>query len=128
MEQFNRGQLLDKAFKGEIKTGDKFKRVSTGCMMAFEGENFRWVKSRDIVQMSMNCGKDELFEKHEEKVTVELTQDEINTLAVLMARTSQSEREEKFDRHRLNPTSIIKSICDGTSAHTLYHKLNGLAK
>ncbi|PGM50831.1 hypothetical protein [Bacillus thuringiensis] len=127
MEQLNRGQLLDKAFKGEIKKGDKFKRVSTGCMMEFEGENFRWVKSRDVVQMSMNCGKSELFEKVEVKINVELTQEELNTLAMLMGRTSQSEREEKFERFR-SITRNITSICDGSSAHSLYHKLNELAK
>ncbi|MDF9638814.1 MULTISPECIES: hypothetical protein [Bacillus cereus group] len=127
MEQLNRGQLLDKAFKGEIKTGDKFKRVSTGCMIVFEGEHFRWAKSRDIVQMSTSCGKLEVFEKHEEKIKLELTQDEVNTLALLIARTSQAEREDMFDLHSKTSTRIT-SICAGGAAHSLFTNLYRIAK
>ncbi|PGZ29554.1 hypothetical protein COE50_22330 [Bacillus anthracis] len=122
-QQFNRGQLLDKAIKGEIKKGDKFKN-GHGAVMEFDGRYFRWNTTRDIVEMSVMNGL-EMFTKFEEKIKLELTQDEVNTLALLMGYTSQHEREEKFKNQY---DGKIKSICGGGTGHALYHKLYKLVK
>ncbi|MED2694216.1 hypothetical protein P4222_01335 [Bacillus thuringiensis] len=104
-QQFNRGQLLDKAFKGEIKAGDKFRRIPSGDVVTFEGRRFKW---NDNSTMEMNVfNKLELFEKHEEKHTIELTQLEINSLRVLVGDSSVNtlQSKKKFYSH---PFGIIE--------------------
>lgn len=71
MEQLNRGELLVKAIKGEIKTGDKFKRVDTSDVVHFDGRRFVWT-SGAIMEMQV-YNLTELFEVYKEKITIELT-------------------------------------------------------
>lgn len=91
----NRGQLLDKAFKGEIKKGDKFIN-NYGSVMSFDGRYFRWESSENIVQMQV-MDTVETFEKYDPKVTIELTQADINSLSVLMDSTSHNDLERMFE-------------------------------
>ncbi|PEM65315.1 hypothetical protein CN613_25565 [Bacillus pseudomycoides] len=122
-QTFNRGELLDKAFKGEIKAGDKFQRVTSGCKITFNGDEFRWVNSDEIVRMGIACGKEEKFEKVEQKVTIELTQSDINSLTVMMNATSRSDLEVMFeDQSKVNEINGIQSHIN------LRSKLNGLVK
>lgn len=125
MTKFNRGQLLDKAFKGEIKTGDKFKRVDTSDIVRFDGRRFIWT-SGAIMEMQV-YSPTEQFEVYEEKITIELTQTELNTLALMMGRSTQNEREEKFARHK-ELTGKITSICGSGASYDLYEKLDSLVR
>ncbi|MBE7117319.1 hypothetical protein FT641_27090 [Bacillus paranthracis] len=123
-QQFNRGQLLDKAFKGEIAKGTEFTRVKSGCKIVFDGEKFRWGSTNSIVEMGIHCGSDELFEKHEEKHTIELTQLEINSLRVLVGDSSVNtlQSKKKFYSH---PFGIIEG---GSEYKVLFDKLEKLVK
>lgn len=62
MTKLNRGELLVKAIKGEIKTGDKFKRVDTSDIVRFDGRRFGWT-SGAIMEMQV-YSPTELFEQH----------------------------------------------------------------
>lgn len=117
----NRGELLAKAFAGEIKKGEKFKN-NHQSVMYFDGRYFRWTSGDNIVQMQV-MDLPETFEKYEPKVTIELTQADINSLSVMMNLTSHSGLEDMFDKqgrtHEIN----------GVAKHVdLRNKLHLLAK
>ncbi|MGE2643722.1 hypothetical protein ACQH7H_24255, partial [Escherichia coli] len=105
--------------------GMKFKRVGTTDVVRFDGRRFVWT-SGTIMEMQV-YSPTEQFEVYEEKITLELTQEEVNTLALLMGRSSQRECEEKFERHR-QLTGKITSICGSGASYDLYEKLDSLAK
>ncbi|NRQ71997.1 hypothetical protein HQK17_28160 [Bacillus cereus] len=121
-QQFNRGQLLDKAFKGEIKAGDKFRRIPSGDVVTFEGRRFKW---NDNSTMEMNVfNKLELFEKHEEKHTIVLTQKEVNSIRTLIGDDTIYGLKRKKEQYS-HPFEVIE---DGEEYNQMFEKLEKLVK
>lgn len=118
-QTFNRGELLVKAIKGEIKSGMRFKK-NNGEIIRFDGERFRW---SDQTIMQLNVMDDESFERYEEKVTVELTQADVNSLSVMMNATSHDGLEDMFNRQ--DTTNEINGVSNHIRLRSL---LNNLAK
>jgi hypothetical protein len=98
MEKLTRLQLFEKLYNGELKEDDKFidevgnvvkveKEFGTMSLVWEDGEPLHLVKYSD----------DEYFTKVEdEKITVELTQKQINTIFLLANHTSDEEMENEF--------------------------------
>jgi hypothetical protein len=121
MEKLTRLQLFEKLYNGELKEDDKFidevgnvvkveKEFGTMSLVWEDGEPLHLVKYSD----------DEYFTKVEdEKITVELTQKQINTIFLLANHTSDEEMENEFSLfHRY----------DTVSTWEIFNIFNGLAK
>ncbi|PEM65314.1 hypothetical protein CN613_25560 [Bacillus pseudomycoides] len=116
--KYNRGQLLQMAYEGKVKKDDQFKS-NRGDIIFFDGHSLRW---EDGGQMLRNrIFMNELFECYTPKVTVELTQKEVNTLRVLTGATSSGDLKEKNSRR-----GTLDIVTDG--GYGLYSKFLALSK
>ncbi|MDF9638813.1 MULTISPECIES: hypothetical protein [Bacillus cereus group] len=120
MTKLNRGDLLSKAIKGEIKEGDQFKK-NNGEIVRFDGTRFRW---SDRTIMQLNVMADESFEPYVEEITVKLTQKEINSIRTLIGDESIFGLKRKKDNYS-HPFEIIE---EGEAYNKMFEKLNKLVK
>ncbi|PGM50832.1 hypothetical protein [Bacillus thuringiensis] len=94
--KMNRGQLLEKAFKGEFKAGDTFKS-NRDDIIIFNGENFVW--KDDNRMLRMRIFNNESWVVYND-VEVKLSQKELNTLVVAFGNTTLAKIEQN-NRHKL---------------------------
>ncbi|MBE7117318.1 hypothetical protein FT641_27085 [Bacillus paranthracis] len=118
--KFNRGQLLVMAFEGKIKKGDQFKS-NTGDIIIFNGHAFVWEDGGQMLRSRMFPL--ETFERYVPTVSIDLTQKEVNTLAVLTGATGVSDLTQS---HKLSRFRTNEVVSDG--AFGLYTKFKGLVK
>lgn len=112
MQKLNRGQLLDKAFKGEFKQGDLFES-NRGDIIIFNGENFVWKDDGRMLRMRMFPNETWV---HQVNVTLDLSQKELNTLAVALGSTNVP----KLKQNNSDRLHIVESFGE---ARRLYTKL-----
>lgn len=112
MMKLNRGQLLEKAFKGEFKKGDLFES-NRGDIIIFNGENFVW--KDDARMLRMRIFHNESWVQLKE-ATITLSQRELNTLTVVLGNSTIQAIKDK-NEYNLN---IVE---DFDEARRLYSKL-----
>lgn len=124
MTKLNRGELLVKAIKGEIKEGAKFKRVTSGDIVYFDGRRFKWEGVNESVMEMQVYSPTEQFEPYVEEFTVKLTQLEINSIRTLIGDESVYGLNRKKENYS-HPFAVIE---DGEAYNKLFEKLNKLVK
>ncbi|WP_144466748.1 hypothetical protein [Bacillus nitratireducens] len=111
--KMNRGQLLEKAFKGEFKAGDTFKS-NRDDIIIFNGENFVWKDDNRMLRMRMF--HNESWVAYND-VDVKLSQKELNTLVIALGNTTLAKIEQN---NRLKKLEIVGSTIE---ARQLFVKL-----
>ncbi|PEM65312.1 hypothetical protein CN613_25550 [Bacillus pseudomycoides] len=88
-----RHELLEKAHKGEIKAGDKFKSGSQ--VITFDGRTFKYEGGLALKLMTSNID----WTPVTKTITVELTQAQINTIYSLANHIDDDKMQIGNDKH-----------------------------
>jgi hypothetical protein len=108
MEKYTRLELFEKLAKGELKDGQKFKHVTGEIVVVEIGEftsELVWEGSGNTLDLRYVDAEMDYFTPYEEKFTVELTQEQLNTIFLLANHTDDDDMRKFYRFNDYNTAS-----------------------